>query len=412
VESKGIIKHCLFISVIENAFIGIIYTSPMIEPNITQINFRPGFIDLGMGNPDFDLLPVEMLAQSAEKYFASGDRRPLQYGLEQGDGYFRIALANFLTGAYGSNVNPDRLFISSGASSAIDLLCTLYTRPGDVIFAEEPSYFLALRIFADHGLRVIPIPIDDEGLIIEALDEKLAEFLPKFIYTIPVFQNPSGITLSQKRREELINRAQRYNFLVFADEAYQFLPYTQSLPGSFAIFSEGAEQVISINSFSKILAPGLRLGWIQANDAVIKRLAGCGLLESGGGMNPYTSALVRGLIESGGLVKNIVGLRKEYALRLDALRAALRQYLPKAKYSIPQGGFFFWVQLPGVDAGELRRKAQELKVDFRQGELFSSRNGMQEYLRLSFCFYRPEAIEEGVKRLGRCLEKYFFSTQV
>ena len=377
----------------------------MTEIPITQINVPLGFIDLGMGNPDFDLLPMELLRQSAEAYFTTSDPRYLQYGVEQGDGYFRQALANFLTTAYGTRVDPDLLFVTAGASSALDLLCTLYTRPGDLIFVEEPSYFLALRIFEDHGLRVVPIPMDDEGLRLDALDEKLAEFRPKFIYTIPTFQNPSGQTLSQDRREKLVERAQRYNFLVMADEAYQFLPYTQAAPGSFAVFTGDVEQVISVNSFSKILAPGLRLGWIQAHGAVIKRLAGSGLLESGGGMNPYTSALVRGLIESGELEKNITSLRREYALRLSAMDAALRQHLSEAEYTLPQGGFFFWVHLPGVDAAELRRKAQGFKVDLRQGVLFSSQMGMQDFFRLSFCFYGPEAIEEGVKRLRDCLEK-------
>jgi DNA-binding transcriptional MocR family regulator len=275
-----------------------------------------------------------------------------------------------------------------------------------MIFVEQPSYFLALRIFEDHGLRVIPISMDDDGMRLDHLEGKLAEFHPKFIYIIPTFQNPSGRTLSQARREKLAELAQQYDFLVVADEVYHFLAYTQTPPQPFAEFTGDVEQVISVNSFSKILAPGLRLGWIQAHGEIIKGLAGSGLLESGGGMNPYTSALVRGLIESGGLEENIARLRREYAGRLNALEAALRQHLPTAEYTIPQGGFFFWVHLPGVDGTELRRKAQEYKVDLRQGELFSSREEMKDYLRLSFSFYGPEAIEEGVKRLRDCLANY------
>jgi DNA-binding transcriptional MocR family regulator len=358
-----------------------------------------------MGNPDFDLLPMELLRRSADTYFTTSDPRYLQYGLEQGDSYFRKALTNFLMKEYGSPVNPDLLFVTAGASSALDLFCTIYTQPGDVIFVEEPSYFLALRIFEDHGLRVVPIIMDDEGVRLDELEKKLVEFNPKFIYTIPSFQNPSGRTLSQERREQLVEWARRDNYLVVADEAYQFLPFTQTPPGSFAVYTEDVEQIISVNSFSKILAPGLRLGWIQANSAVIKRLAGSGLLESGGGMNPYASALVRGLIESGELDKNIARLQKEYTSRLEAMDSALRIHLPQAKYSLPQGGFFFWVQLPGVNATELRLKAKEFKVDFRQGVLFSSQEGLLDFFRLSFCFYSPEAIEEGVKRLSDCVRK-------
>ncbi len=375
----------------------------MEEPAITQINLADDFIDLGMGNPDLGLLPLELLRGSAGMYFATGDPRSLQYGAEQGDGYFRHALAEFLTGAYGTGVDADRLFVTAGASSGLDLLCTLYTRPGEVIFVEEPSYFLALRIFEDHGLRTISLPMDEAGLRVDELEDKVSELRPKFVYTVPTFQNPSGRTLSQSRREKLVEIAQRENFLILADEVYHFLPYSQDPHDPFAIYTEHVGQVISINSFSKILAPGLRLGWIQAHPSVIKRLVGSGLLDSGGGMNPFCSALVKGLIESGGLEENIAHLRREYARRLIALDASLRQHLPTAEYTFPEGGFFFWVRLPDIDATELRNKAQEFKVDLRQGELFSSKAGLKEYFRLSFCYYDPESLEEGVRRIRDAL---------
>ncbi|MFC1936350.1 PLP-dependent aminotransferase family protein [Chloroflexota bacterium] len=375
----------------------------MKEPMIVQSSIPPNFIDLGNGNPDINLLPLEMLQQSAERFFADGDRRSLQYGLEQGDGYFREALADFLTTAYDTKVDSSALFVTSGASSGLDLLCTLFAQPGDTVFVEEPSYFLALRIFEDHGLRVVSIPIDEDGLNLDELEGALAEYKPKLIYTIPTFQNPSGRSLPQARRDKLAALAQKHNFLIAADEVYQLLPYTQTPPRAFAAMAEDVEQVVSVNSFSKILAPGLRLGWIQAHGSVIKRMAGSGLLESGGGMTPYTSALVRGLIEDGGLERNISRLRKEYAVRLRAMDAALHQYLPAAEYALPHGGFFFWVRLPGANAAELRSQAQRFEVGLRQGDLFSSRNGLQDYVRLSFSYYRPEAIEEGVKRLGDCV---------
>ncbi len=378
----------------------------MSETLITQINVPADFIDLGMGNPDLDLLPMAILQNSAESFFRKVDPRYLQYGLEQGDGYFRLALAEFLTHAYEHPVDPEMLFVTAGASSALDLLCTLFTRPGDTIFVEEPSYFLALRIFSDHGLRAVPISMDDDGLLIDELDEKLAKHEPRFLYTIPAFQNPSGITLSPERRDFLVERARQRNFLILADEAYQFLPLGQMKPASFAGYTEEVEQVISVNSFSKILAPGLRLGWIQAHNGIVQRLAGSGLLESGGGMNPYTSALVRGLIESGELEMNISKLREEYRSRLDAVDRALRTHLPQAEYQRPEGGFFFWVQLPGVDTTKLRREAREFDVDFRQGLLFSSQVGLKDYLRISFCFYKPNQIEVGIVRLGECVQSF------
>lgn len=379
------------------------YTSPMTEVPITQITLPPGFIDLGMGNPDLKLLPLELLHQSAETHFTKGDSRSLQYGAEQGNGFFRYALSDFLGNASSATVNPDLLFVTTGVSSALDLLCTLCTQPGDLIYVEEPTYFLALRIFKDHNLHVVPIPMDEDGLNVEALEDKLSESIPRFIYTIPTFQNPSGRTLSQGRREKLVELAKRYNFLVIADEVYHLLHYSEIPPTPFSAFVNEVEQIISVNSFSKILAPGLRLGWIQAHGNVIKRLVGCGMLESGGGMNPFMSALVRGLIESGGLEENITHLRTEYTARLNALDGALHQYLPQAEYMLPKGGFFFWIRLPGVDTSELRSKAQALDVAIRPGSLFSSEKGLSEYARLCFSYYEPEDLVKGVMRLQEAL---------
>lgn len=372
---------------------------------VTQIQIPSGFIDLGIGDPQLSLLPIELIRQGAENCFAQNDPSFLQYGAEQGNGYFRLTLAKFLSAGYGSPVEPESLFVTSGVSSGLDLICTLFTQPGDTIFVEEPTYFLALRIFADHGLRLVPIPTDEEGLVLDALEEKLAEIRPKFLYLIPAFQNPSGHTLTQERRERLVELCQERDFLIVADEVYHFLNYSLQPPKAFAAYS-GVRNVISLGSFSKILAPGLRLGWMQAELSRIERLVTCGLLDSGGGMNPFTSAIVRGIIENGELEKHILSLKTTYSARLATMDAALRRYLPGARYTIPQGGYFFWLRLPrDADAEELLTKANEFKVSFRPGIRFSSQGGLRQYVRLSFSFYESQEIEEGVKRLRQTLEK-------
>ena len=203
----------------------------------------------------------------------------------------------------------------------------------------------------------------------------------------------------------MVELAQKHNFLIVADEVYHFLSYTQKQPKSLASFAADVEQVVSINSFSKILAPGLRLGWIHAHDVIIEHLAGCGLLDSGGGMNPFTSAIVRYFIESGDLAGNIANLREVYSERLNALCASLDRYFPQAEYKKSQGGFFIWVRFPGVDTTLLRQSSGRFQVDIRQGELFSSRSGLEEYTRLSFCHYTSKVIEEGVIRLRDCVQQ-------
>ncbi len=373
------------------------------ELPIVQIDLPTGFIDLGMGNPDLSLLPLDSIQQAANSFFAKHDPRPLQYGVEQGDGFFRRALADFLTKNSTYPVEPESLFVTSGASSALNLICNLYTRPGDVVYAEEPSYFLALRIFEDLGLRVVPIPMDEDGLLLDALEERLSKQKPKLVYTIPTFQNPSGRTLIETRRRKLVELAQDHDFLVVADEVYHQLSYGKMPPPPLALFTNEVEQVISVNSFSKILAPGLRLGWVQAHENVIRRLSSCGMLDSGGGMNPFTSAVVRYLIEAGSLGEHVAALQGEFKSRLTVMDEALRRYIPDAEYTRPGGGFFFWVRLPDMDTAVLRSKVKEFDVDYRPGALFSSENGMKDYVRLSFAVYGAQEIDEGVKRLSDCL---------
>ncbi len=404
----------------------------MNDKKIIQTVAPADAIDLGMGNPALELLPVDALQRASERAFAKGMRASLQYGTEQGNGYFRESLADFLTQSFGETVNGSSLLVSNGASSGLDLLVGLHTRPGDTVIVEAPTYFLALRIFADHGLRVLSVPMDDEGLSLDALEEILERENPKLLYTIPTFQNPSGRTLSLARREKLVELAEKHNFLIVADEVYHLLELsgfkahpkdqdpvqsgvgsppkkgvenlTGLVPKPFALFSDTSEQVASINSFSKILAPGLRLGWIQAHANVLKTITSCGLIDSGGGLNPFTSAIVHELLESGDLAKNITTLKATYSARLQVMDAALKEMLPKAKFTTPEGGFFYWVRIPGVDSGELRKKAKNFNVDIRQGALFSAKMGMEEYMRLCFAFYGEAEIREGVKRLANCLQ--------
>jgi len=344
-----------------------------------------------------------LIRESAQAQLSKDDNSFLQYGAEQGNGYFCLALANFLTQHYGFNVPSENLFITNGISKALDLICTLFTQAGDTIFVEEPTYFLALKIFADHQLQVIPIETDEKGLLIEALQKKLSVYKPKLLYTIPTHQNPNGRTLSQERRMRLVELSQQFDFLILADEVYQLLSYGGKPPTSFGAYTE-IENVISLGSFSKILAPGLRLGWLQAHPKKIIRLVTCGLLDSGGGLNPFTSAIVQNLVESGNLEKHINRLIEVYRVRLSFMDSSLRKHLPEITYSVPQGGYFFWAKLPeDLDASELRRKAKDFKVDIRQGALFSSQNGLKNYMRLCFVFHEEEKIEEGIVRLKVCL---------
>jgi len=370
---------------------------------ILQTQIPPDVIDLGLGNPPFSLLPLDLIRASTQHSLAQPDNLFLQYGAEQGDGRFLHALANFLTNNYGFPIQPETLFITNGASKALDLICTLFTQAGDMIFVEEPSYFLALRIFADHRLNVVSIDTDENGLIPASVEEKLAGSRPRFLYLIPTFQNPTGHTLSQERRDQLLQLAKEHDFLIVADEVYQLLSYNQMPPAPFAAYTDN-ENIISLGSFSKILAPGLRLGWAQAHPSLIQKFTACGMLDSGGGLNPFTSAMMLNIIESGSLENHINSLNTTYSSRLIVMNSALCQNLPELEYTPPQGGYFLWARLPNeIDTRKLRQQAHAFKVDFRPGRLFSSRSGLEEYMRLCFVHYEEDKIREGVLRLKSCL---------
>ncbi|MDH3829322.1 MAG: PLP-dependent aminotransferase family protein, partial [Desulfobacterales bacterium] len=331
----------------------------MAKVQVAQINVPEGWIDFGIGQPHVDILPLEQLAEAATHRFEQGDRNILQYGMQQGSANFRNSLARFLSAQYEAAVDPDHLFITAGISQALDQICALHTRPGDTVFVEEPSYFLALRIFADHGLKVISTPIDENGLILGALEEKLVKHKPVFIYTIPVFHNPAGVTLSTNRREKLVRLAEKHGFLIVADEVYQMLAYTAAPPPPMTYFDNSA-RVLSLGSFSKILAPGLRLGWMQAKPSLLEPFIASGYLESGGGLNPFVSGIVNSMIELG-LQKDYLNfLKKTYRRRMVILSEALRQQIPALRFTDPHGGYFIWSFLPeGTDTETLLAEANK-----------------------------------------------------
>lgn len=199
-------------------------------------------------------LPLETLRIAAEHALSTGNTAILQYGADNGDGYFRQTLSLFLSRRYKSEVDLDSLMITAGASQALDLICTRFTKEGDTIFVEEPTYFLALLIFRDHGLNAVGIPIDEHGMRVDALEQALVQHRPVMLYTIPTFQNPSAVTMSPERRAQLVALSEQHDFLIVADEVYHLLDFGGLLPPPFASWVESG-RVLSLGSFSKICAP-------------------------------------------------------------------------------------------------------------------------------------------------------------
>ena len=377
------------------------YGRAMTVASSAQKEIPPGMIDLGIGQPTPRLLPNEAIARAAADCSRRPGRMLLAYGAEQGDAKFRTALARFLREIYSAPVDPAGLMVTNGASQGIDLVCTLFSQAGDTIFVEEPTYFLARKIFADHRLKPVALPMDSDGLLIDAVEEELKHSRPAFLYTIPTYHNPTSVCLSGARREQLAELSRRHDLLVVADEVYHPLAYTAVPPPPLAASCTSA-RIISLGSFSKILAPGLRLGWLQAAPETVARIVQCGLLDSGGGVNPFTSGVVRSALELGLAEENLRLLKDTYSRRMLAMCAALRRRLPETvRFTDPAGGFFVWLALPEtMDTGDLLAKAITRNVEFMPGIKFSSREGLKNCLRLSFAYYEMPELLEGVERLA------------
>jgi DNA-binding transcriptional MocR family regulator len=249
-------------------------------------------------------------------------------------------------------------------------------------------------------LNIVGIPVDDDGLDLEHLQRELERHKPTFVYTIPIYQNPAGQTLSAERRKKLIALSQQHNFLIVADEVYQLLNYFDEPPLAFGAMIE-SETVISLGSFSKILAPGLRLGWIQTSRVLRQRLLATGFINSGGGINRYTSHIVRLAIDLGLLDEHVASLRRAYRSRVSAMDAALEEHFADiAQWSRPNGGYFIWVEFSeGVETTPLKQKAAALATGFQPGTVFSSTGSLQNFMRLSFAPYDEKDILKGIARL-------------
>ncbi len=364
----------------------------------------PGTINFGVGQPSADLLPVELIQTASADFLKNAEPEDLNYGERQGDAGFRSSLATFLEQEYGVQTPADSLFVTAGNSQALDFICALFTRPGDTVIVEEPSYFLAFRIFQDHGLRIVSVPTDENGMIIDALEEVLNRTKPSLLYTIPSFHNPGGHSMSADRRIRLAELSLEHEFLIAADEVYQLLWYDRPPPPALGSLADRGN-ILSMGTFSKILAPGLRLGWIQTSSGWMERLLDSGAINSGGSLNQFTSLVVRNAINLGLQTAFLLHLRETYRRRVEAMDTALNKHIgSRAHWLRPGGGYFFWLVFDeGMDTMALRARADDFKTGFQPGANSSSQGALNNCLRLSFAHYAEHDIREGIERLGRLI---------
>jgi len=376
---------------------------------LTQI---PGLISFAGGLPAPEVFPVDEFKQACDVVLTEVGSQALQYSTTEGYYALRELIAKHSC-RYGIKVDTDNIQITSGSQQALDLLGKLFINAGDRILVEEPTYLGALQAWNAYGPEYVTVPTDEHGMLTGDLESALRTG-PKFIYVLPNFQNPTGATLSLDRRKQLIELADQYGVPIVEDDPYGQLRYEgEHLPPVLVLddqYQKNGEanyhgNVIYLSTFSKTLAPGIRLAWIVAPQEVIRKI-----VQGKQGTDLHTSTfnqmVAYEVARDGFLDDHVRTIRKVYGERRDVMLKSMEEHFPEGvKWTRPEGGMFLWVTLPeGLDATELFDQAVKLKVAYVPGAPFYANGGGVNTIRLNFSNATPELIQEGIARLGKVFQ--------
>jgi 2-aminoadipate transaminase len=374
-------------------------------PPALQFVERPGILDLSWGHPHPSLLPVREWAAEVQETSRTFGWQTLAYGYAAGPGPLIEWLAGHLAQAEGSSTAPARFFVTAGASHALSLVATVLAEPGDIIVVDSPTYHYGLRILRDRGVRIVKAPTDADGIDTEALGAMLSALRGQgrrvaMLYLVPTFGNPTGRSLPGQRRQDLVQVALRAGTTIVEDDTYRELAYDRPSPASLWQIADGSG-VVRIGSFSKTVAPGLRLGWINADPDIVRRLMSLGYIDSGGGVNHATAFAMATFGDRGAYREHVERVRGAYERRRDTLVHALAAEAPGLVVPSPAGGWFLWLPLPdGLTASTLLPVAERHGVSFVPGtEFYLDGDEGERYIRLAFSFLTPRELAEAAGRL-------------
>jgi 2-aminoadipate transaminase len=360
---------------------------------------RPDVISLAGGMPFVQALPTDEVLRVVSEVVTERAAVALQYGAGSGQEGLKVRLVDLMA-EQGIEAGPERMVITAGAQQALDLVGKLFLDPGDLVAVEAPSYVGALSAFSVFQPRYLQIPLDDDGLVVDGLEEALrGGARPKFLYLCPNFHNPAGVTLSRARRERLVGLCREYGVPIVEDDPYGMLRFEgDPLP---SLRSLDPENVIYLGTLSKIFCPGIRVGWALAPEAVIGRLV---LLKEAADLcssNLNMLVAETWLADRDRWLGTLESMVEVYRRRRDACLAALDRHFPTgATWTRPSGGFYVWVAVPGTDTKALLPTAVERRVAYVPGTAFYPDGSGRDRLRLAFCYPPEDAVEEGVRRLG------------
>jgi 2-aminoadipate transaminase len=372
----------------------------------------PGSISFIYGLPDPKTFPVDELRRCFTKVFRENSELALQYGPEQGYGPLIDFLLGWINRKEKVSFERPNMILTGGSTQALDHICTLCTRSGDLLLVEAPTHRDSLQLFQNHGLQLMQIPIDEDGLKIDDLSRLLKTLRDqgrhvRFLYTIPTYQNPTGFSLLKQRRNELIDLSERWDLMIVEDDVYRDISFDGvMLPSLRSLDHRGC--VLSIGSFSKIMSPGLRLGWLVGPDKHISSFIDSGFRHMGGGASPLIANTLSIYCKKGLLEAHIDALRTLYKSRKDVMLDALRTSMPESiQWTEPGGGFFVWLTLPEeLRSSDVVKCAADAGVLILSGDSFYAEKPLSQSVRLAFSYVEEDKIREGIKKLGAILHSH------
>lgn len=379
---------------------------------LLKLTTKPGVISFAGGLPAPDLFPVEELREVVDYVLKNTGPKALQYGPTEGDLNLREELKKFLA-KEGIDIPLEQIFVITSSQQGLDLTAKIFANPGDIIMSGKPTYVGAIQAFHSYGAKMCPVDLDEEGIDTEKLDSEIKRLMdngqkPKFIYVVPDFQNPSGITLNLKRRKELIAIAEKYDLIIVEDSPYRQLRFEGK--SEEPLLSLSSDRVLSLFTFSKILLPGFRLGWMAGPPALIQKAI---VAKQAVDLcaPPFNQAVLAEFMKRGLLEKQIQRIIVAYREKRDYMLEKLDEYMPRIeglKWTRPAGGLFLWVTLPKhMDTSELFKEAVVKKeVAYVMGCSFDPTGQERNTMRLNFSFATKEQIGEGIKRLGELIKEH------
>ena len=374
---------------------------------------KPGIISFAGGFPDSAMFDVEGIREASERVLREEPGAALQYGATEGYQPLREQLSAFMAAKGAPDVAPEGLIVTTGSQQALDLLGKTLISPGDKVIVEGPTFLATIQCFRLYGAQLISAPIDGQGVQTDRLEQLIAEHRPKFVYLIPTFGNPSGATLSLERRRKVLELAVKYQTVVVEDDPYGDLYFGEAPPPSLLALSRevpgSREWLVHCGSLSKVLSPGLRVGWMIAPAALLAKATMCKQF-SDAHTSTFAQATAARYLQAGRMPATLARVRQVYAERAQAMGDALRQELGDAiSFVPPQGGLFVWARLTGAggkvaDGNVLAQRAIEKGVAFVPGTPFFCAEPDHATLRLSFATADVDKIREGVARLAQAVQ--------